>query len=140
MRRQRMDFAFDNLEAIDDLLAYSLGLRFENLTKCRDETLLGQKCEPLFDGASDQIDVARMGIKIPHEIFNALADRTVAITKIVRDGGLDASGQNIDGPADVVMHFISHAQQKIVSGPELLAFVDADHFLLPQFRERSRAV
>src|SRR5690349_20021804 len=92
--------------------------------------------ETLYDGASDQIDAARVGVEVSHEIFDAFADRTVAIAKIVRDGGLNASGQNIDGSADVIMNFISNAQQKIVSGPELLAFIDADHFFLPQFRER----
>ena len=137
---ERMDFAIENFEAIDDLLAHALRLCLQHAAKRRKKTLAWEQRESSFDRAGDQVNVARVSVEIAHELFDPFAGGSVAIAKVVGDGGLNAFPQHIDRSPHVVMNLVADAQEKIVGGFELLTFAGADHFLLLQLAEGTGAV
>src|ERR1041384_7481045 len=106
----RINFAIEKFESVDEFLAGILAALPDNLPEGGEKLWLRHQRQPLLDRARDQIDVARVGVKIAHEIFQALARRSIGKTQVERDGRLHAFGQNIGGAADVVMQLVADPQ------------------------------
>ncbi|MCD6052262.1 MAG: hypothetical protein K0Q55_3680 [Verrucomicrobia bacterium] len=127
-----LDLAFVKDETID---RRGLG-RFataQNLAERGEAAGDGHDGQTLFHELGDEVDVARVLVEIAHQTFQPFARRTIGVTEIMRDGGLDALGQSINRATGVIMEVGADAQEVIVSGFELLGFTRAHQIAQAQF-------
>lgn len=96
--------------------------------------------ETLFEGASDEVEVAEVAVEILHEPLETDARGAVGVAEAVGDGGLDAAGEDVDGAIGLVVQFVAGAEEEVVGVIELACFGVVDELFGFEFLESAGAV
>lgn len=96
--------------------------------------------EALFEGASDEVEVAEVTVEILHEPLETDARGAIGVAEAVGDGGLDAAGEDVDGAVGLVVQFVAGAEEEVVGVVELACFGVVDELFSFEFLEGAGAV